>query len=79
MTSAGVPFGTMMPRFTSYTTLTPSSFSVGTFGISGWRFSVAMARNLSCPASTLPFCVRLESVRSMWPPRIAFMRGARPS
>src|SRR5574341_11336 len=49
------------------------------FGISGWRFSVAMARNLSWPASTLPFCVRFESVRSMWPPRIAFMRGARPS
>src|SRR3954468_15272457 len=48
-------------------------------GISGWRFSVAMARNFSCPASTFPFCVRLESVRSVCPPRIAFIRGARPS
>src|SRR5688500_20039322 len=38
-----------------------------------------MPRNLSCPASTLPFWVRFESVRSTWPPRIAFMRGARPS
>src|SRR5688572_10014858 len=35
--------------------------------------------NFSGPASTLPFCVMLASVRSTWPPRIAFIRGARPS
>src|SRR5687768_1964536 len=57
----------------------PSSFSVGRLGMSGERLSVAMARNLSCPASALPFCVRFDSATSMWLPRSAFMRGAVPS
>ena len=45
------------------------------------------SKNIRSPASdasekltvTLPFWVRLLSVRSMCPPRMAFIRGASPS
>src|SRR3990172_7912034 len=77
--SAGVPLGATIPRSTANTTLIPSSLSVGIPGISGFRFSVAIAMNFSWPASTLPLWVRLPSVRSICPPRIAFIRGASPS
>src|SRR3990172_4943008 len=77
--SAGGPLGATIPRSTANTTLIPSSLSVGMLGIPGFRFSVAIAINFSWPASTLPLWVRLPSVRSMWPPRMAFIRGASPS
>src|SRR3972149_2037463 len=77
--SAGVPLGATIPRSTANTTLIPSSLSVGMLGIPGFRFSVAIAINFSWPASPLPLWVRLPSVRSMWPPRMAFIRGASPS
>src|SRR3972149_4846818 len=60
--SAGVPLGATIPRSTANTTLIPSSLSVGMLGISGFRFSVAIAKNLSWPASTLPLWGGLPQV-----------------